>query len=381
MQRTQSFISELEVALRSGPANKRIETLRRVTDLFLSNADRLSEQQIMLFDDVLCLLIQKIETKALVELSRRIAPIRQAPQDLVWRLATHDEIEVAKPVLTQSARLRSEQLVEIAKTKSQDHLLAMSSRVELDADLTDVLVECGDRKVRRTLAANSGACFSELGLAILIRRAEKDSLLGDLLALRPDLPLHILRHLLPRATEAVRMRLLRLAGPEHLHKIQEVLADIAAEVDSEVTKKIQGDYARARRQALVMQSRGELNEKTVIDFANGKRFVDVAAALSLLCAAEIDLVVRLLQHRHRDGVLVLCKGADLGWPTVQAVLALREANFGTALDDMEQVRQEYFRLSQGSAQRVLRFWQIRQTASSEGGAATNLEVAPTTSIR
>jgi uncharacterized protein (DUF2336 family) len=201
MQQTQSLISELESALRSELGDKCIETLRRVTDLFLADADRLSEQQIMLFDDVFCCLIQRIETKALEELSRRIAPIRRAPKDLVGQLATHDKINIARPVLTQSTRLQSGQLVEIAKTKSQDHLLAMSARVELSPELTDVLVERGDRKVTRTLAVNSGARFSEPGLATLVRRAENDGLLADLLALRSDLPLHVLKDLLPRATD------------------------------------------------------------------------------------------------------------------------------------------------------------------------------------
>ena len=50
----QSLIVELEDAIKSGSSEKRVETLRRVTDLFLNDADRLNEAQIGLFDDVLC---------------------------------------------------------------------------------------------------------------------------------------------------------------------------------------------------------------------------------------------------------------------------------------------------------------------------------------
>ena len=54
-----SLIGELEVAISAGSAEKRVETLRRVTDLLLSDADRLNDDQIAVFDDVLGRLIEK----------------------------------------------------------------------------------------------------------------------------------------------------------------------------------------------------------------------------------------------------------------------------------------------------------------------------------
>jgi hypothetical protein len=55
-----------------GSAEKRLQTLRRVSDLFLGGAVRFSDEQIGVFDDVLVHLINKIETKALIELSARL---------------------------------------------------------------------------------------------------------------------------------------------------------------------------------------------------------------------------------------------------------------------------------------------------------------------
>src|ERR1700722_20419237 len=102
---SNSLIIELEEAVQSRSADKRIETLRRITDLFLVEADRLNDEQISLFDDVLGKLIHRIETKALAELSSRLAPIDNAPIDVIRRLARSDEIIVAGPVLKTSARL------------------------------------------------------------------------------------------------------------------------------------------------------------------------------------------------------------------------------------------------------------------------------------
>jgi len=40
-QASQSIIAELEDAVRDGTSAKRVQTLRRVTDLFLNDGDRL----------------------------------------------------------------------------------------------------------------------------------------------------------------------------------------------------------------------------------------------------------------------------------------------------------------------------------------------------
>src|ERR1700739_2707561 len=119
-----SLLSELEDAIKCGSQDRRIATLRRVTDLFLSESERLNENQIAVFDDVLCQLVKRIETKAIVELSFRLAPVDNAPIEIIRHLARDDSIAVAQPVLSRSARLTSADLVDIAKSKGQEHLLA-----------------------------------------------------------------------------------------------------------------------------------------------------------------------------------------------------------------------------------------------------------------
>jgi uncharacterized protein (DUF2336 family) len=158
-----SLIGELETAVSGHSADKRVETLRRVTDLLLSDVNQLNEEQIAVFDDVLVHLIQRIESKALAELSTRIAPIDHAPIEVVKRLARHDEISVAGPVLSESPRLTAGDLIEIAKTKGQEHLLAISGRSQLEETVTDVLLVRGNQNVASRLAGNAGARFSEAG--------------------------------------------------------------------------------------------------------------------------------------------------------------------------------------------------------------------------
>src|SRR5215469_1038214 len=126
-----SLIDELERAVKAGSAESRVNTLRRVTDLFLHDANRLNDEQIKVFDDVLCHLAARIEKTALVELGKRLSPVDTAPIGVIRQLAHDDEIKVAGPVLTDSKRLSTADLVEVAQTKGQGHLLAISQRTIL----------------------------------------------------------------------------------------------------------------------------------------------------------------------------------------------------------------------------------------------------------
>src|SRR4029078_4456624 len=121
-----SLLPELEDVVQHGSAEKRAETLRRIATLFLDGAPAFSNEHVGLFDDVIGCLIKEIEAKALAELARRIAPVPNAPARVVSTLARNDDIEVAGPILRQ-ARINESDLMHIAETKSQAHLLAMST--------------------------------------------------------------------------------------------------------------------------------------------------------------------------------------------------------------------------------------------------------------
>src|SRR5436309_2306731 len=119
----RSIADEVEAAIKAGSTEKHLDTLKQVTDLFLVSADGYSGEQIELFGDVLERLIRTIELRALADVSARIAlaemssqfaSVKQAPRAVIRRLAVNDEISVPRPVLTESARLSNQDLVELA---------------------------------------------------------------------------------------------------------------------------------------------------------------------------------------------------------------------------------------------------------------------------
>src|SRR3954467_6101258 len=101
-----TIFDEVEAAISAGSAEKRLATIRQVTDLFLASAGSFNAEQIELFDDVLLRLMTTIELRViadvsarivLAEISQQLASIAQAPPGVVRRLAGNNEISIAGP--------------------------------------------------------------------------------------------------------------------------------------------------------------------------------------------------------------------------------------------------------------------------------------------
>jgi uncharacterized protein (DUF2336 family) len=356
-----SLFDDLDAALQSGSPEKRVAMLRQVTDLFLNESDRLNEEQINVFDDVLVQLIERIETRTLVEISERLAPVANAPIDLTLNLARHSEIGVAGPILTNSTRLTTADLVEIAKTKSQDHLLAISGRAQIETAVTDVLMDRGNQAVVHSIAGNSGAMFSESGFAALLKAAENDDKLAEKTGSRLDIPLRLLKELLLRATEAVRSRLLSRTPPEFQDEMQRALSAVAEAVDQESSKP--RDFQAAKTFVEQLRDKNELRESTLFEFARTRKYEETAVALSLLSSASLEIVKPLMKSPRDDGLLIPCKVAECRWETVSAILATKLPPGAAPKAGHDKLRVDFEKLSKSNAQRLLRFWQVREVSA------------------
>ncbi len=353
MHQHKSLISELEDAVRRGSQKKRVETLRQITNLFLSANEQLNEEQILVFDQVLGHLITRVELTALVELSERLAPIHNAPLNVVHTLARDDEIAVAGPVLSMSDRLAMPDLIEIALAKSQSHLLAISKRSNIGKSLTDVLVERGDQEVIQKLAGNPGVQFSEQAYTRLIDQPEVDETLLETLGLRLDIPLNIFLRLLERVTEVVRTRLLAFVQDKR-DDIKDVLASISNDVIE--NEEVDLDFGAAGRVVQQMQKDGELDEFTLLEFAKRRQFAATVTALATLCAVPIDTMKHMLDDGRNEPLLVACKTAGFGWPTVRALLQDELLGRVSSQDDLGRLKSDYKKLSPSIAKQLLEFW-------------------------
>ena len=357
-----SIIDEVESAIRIGSAEKGLETARRVTDLFLSSAGSFNDEQIALFDDVLERLIGTIELRAiadigarvaLAEISAQLAPIAQAPPSVIRRLANNDEIRIAGPVLQESARLDDGELVKIAASKGEPHLLAVAGRWWLKEIVTDALLARRYPSVSRRLAANPGARVSGKGFAVIVGQAEADPELAVSVGVRVDLPSDLRRDLLRSATDAVRTRLLSRAPPHLFEEIQNAIAAVTIGVEREMSGA--RDFEGAKRAIANLKAAGQLTEATLFGFAAQRRYEEAVA----LSGSTVEVIRPLMQSLREDGLLVPCKAAGLSWETTAAVLESRFATGAMKPADIARAQGHYARMTPENARRTLRFWQVR----------------------
>ena len=356
----ENLLDELQATLAHGTVARRVETLRRVTDLFLNGTVDYSDQQIGLFDDVFQCLMLHIETSARQLLANRLAPVDPAPPLTIRALAFDDAIEVAGPVLSQSKRLDDEALIEAAHNKSQAHLMAISTRKVLSGAVTDVLVLRGNDEVIQSTVTNPGAEFTDRGFTRLVNRAEGDDNLATCVGLRPNIPRHLYLKLLAKASDTVRQRL-EAANPQ-----------LAAQVPTAVKEATR--RARSAPSALTMNTAiahalvqslyedGRLDEFQVASFAEAGKFDESNASIAALASVPVAIAENMMIETRAEGVMILAKVASLSWSTVRAIINMRDELLGGEPTDIAACKETYERLRPSTAQQVLRFHRMQQTA-------------------
>lgn len=347
------FIQELQDVISNRSPDRRLASLRKVTDLFLEHGSRLGPAQIEMFDSLLLGFIGDCDADALTELSRKLAALSFAPVTVLRRLAADRDIAVAGPVLTQSPMLSSDDLMEIATSRGQGHLLAISGRSAIDAAVTQALIDLGGRDVLRRVAGNEGATVTRAGLLRLVAASKGDPLLAEKTGLRADLPVRLLHELLDNCAGAIHARLMARA-PASLR------AEIKSHVDTiALASKRKAERPRDLRSATALVERlienRQLTEDKLAEFAEDRQSESVIATLAAMTGAPIPLIQPLMRiHRH-DGLLTACRAADLSWETAKCVILSRVLSMPAA--EIEQLRKAYDEISFSSARRALSIWQ------------------------
>jgi uncharacterized protein (DUF2336 family) len=355
-----SLIPGLDEIVRSGDPKLRAEAARRIADLFFQDAAHLRPNHVDLFDEILIDLVPHAELIARAELAERMSQVSNAPKVLVGRLARENEILVAGPILRRSPVLDEEVLLEIARVKGQSHLLAMSERPKLSPDLTDVIVQRGDREVVRRTASNAGALFSETGYTELIKRASQDGVLTITVGQRADLSDLRLKQLLAGSLDVVRRRLFDVVKPERQNAIKLAVAEITGVPERFDSKR---DFVPAQRIVLALHEAGNLNEAALLGFAKSHRYEESIATLAALSGVKIPTLDNLFSSDRFDPILIVGKTIGLEWATVRALILLRLGpNRVPAPSDIESSRVNFAKLMPSTAERVVGFWKTRQSA-------------------
>lgn len=357
MTAANALIPEIQEALRRAAPRRRGELANRFADLFVASAGRLTPELVALFDQLLLGIVAETEMRVRIGLAERLAPIANAPPELIGLFAHDPEIRVAAPVLQQSPMIGDEALVEIARKRGQLHLFAISGRRGLSSAVTDIIVRRGDREVVRELAGNADAAFSDHGFLGLVKRASTDVALAIAVGRRADLPRPYLQRLLIGTVDMVRDAVLAGAAPERRDDVEDIIAAVSGPPRPETVAR---DFAAAQRVVLDLHAAGELNEVALQGFAREHKYEETVAALAAMTGVPIADADRMMTSDRPDSILIICKALAFDWPTLRAMLALRLGpGRAPSAAEIADAQAAFDRLDLAMAQRVLGFWQAR----------------------
>lgn len=366
-----SLVTEVEDAVSHGDPARRIETLRRMTDLFIEQAPHLADLHVAVFDEVILRLSRGIEFRVRVELAERMADLAVAPRGVLRDLALDDEIAVAGPVLERSTRLAEEDLAAVAAGKGQAHLLALTRRASLSERVTDILVDRGDEHVVCAVAGHGGACLSERSLCALLEKARSDVRLQERLESRGRLGDDQIRQLVTIAREKARVTIRGALGDIGTAALAEVAFDEAVDGAAEELartssyKALVDDFTDATANVRAAAAAGTLDEETVAAWVRAGRIEDALAAIAHLVQVPAPVVARAYHSNHYDPLLFIVRALKFGWGTFKALLVAKAGRDLT--DEMHRSAFAAFQqLSVSTAQRIVRFTAMRErTLESE----------------
>ncbi len=349
------------IALAKEPSSeRRRELLRQITDLFLAQAPDLGFGQMALFDDVMGRITAEMEEAVRAELAHKLAVTHVAPPRVLMGLAA-DSIAVAGPVLSRSAALTEEDLVELAKTKGQDHLRAISLRPAVPRQVSDAIVARGDDRTLGVLLRNEGAVLSRQASEAAVDRAQANPDLHEAVVGRASLPPDLLNEMYfvveARLREKIMARNAAL-DPQTLEAALEAGRKRLAARDG----ALPADYAAAEAEIAELAAKGALTPATLTAFLRQGETTRFTFALAKLADIDFPLARRILDGGQIDPLAIVCRAAgfDRALFLTFAVLILHKD--ADAMGRAQEYGALYGQLTREAALRAIRFWRLRRQA-------------------
>jgi len=340
----------LKQLAREPSPERRRELVQGIALAFFATPQR-SANEISLFDEIMDKVLAEVEPLARRELAERLCQLTEAPQRTLVRLAG-DAIDVAEPLLLHSPALRDEHLEPIARTHSQDHLMAIAQRKTLSERLTDILVERGNDDVAGTVTGNEGARFSEAGFEWLAARASANEAILNRLVMRSDLPERVANDLLPVLAGSIAEKI-QATNAETKVSARKLIDDAR----SLLADRLRAAVSRARPLSVLNEQveRGNLTvAEAVVELADADELVDLAAFVAMRLGVHSDTVVRNLFLGGEQTLMLICRAAALDLDAFSAIVRMRNRRRRGSAVEPARLMKDYLRIPRPIAENVMR---------------------------
>jgi uncharacterized protein (DUF2336 family) len=368
------MFAELKSLAEERSSTKRLDLLRKISDLFFAGIDDHSESENSLFNEVIEHIVDQVSREAKIDVATNLATLPGFPLPVVRKLANDGDIDIARPVIRGALGLTDFDLIDIGRKASDGHLDAIAGRAQLSEAVTDVLIDRGSRDVVHTVSGNHGAAFSEWGMDELVSKARDDGGLQHLLVERSDLSQKAVDRLSSIVSEALALKLAE-RGYQVSGKIPEHLVKTARDAFARAVHDRDQNTLTAER-VIAQFGAGRITlEAALLELVKCQQMLAVAALLSHNTGLERNVLMKILNGGTSQTVLVLLRALDLKWSTVGALMALRAMKQRTRQTTGINAQRDYESIDPEAAKRTLRFLQIRSRTAVDGADGQSPAVA------
>ncbi len=354
----QSASQLIELA-RDRSGERRRELMHRVADMYFQFGPRADDPELDLFDEVLSQLAQEMESKVRAELANRMALARVPPKDLIRNLALDETIDVASPILQLSRALSEEDLLEVARTRSEAHLKAIARRSNLPVSVSGVIIERAEESTLEILLANASVNMSREAHERLVDRAIKHPALQSAVVRYAKLPVDLLNEMYFQVESRMRTFILQRNSQIKPEELDEALRQSRDRVATR-KKPLPDDFARAQKTVKSAEIRGTISPSSLVGFLRSGDVTAYLIAISRLAGVDFETARNIYERRELDALSIICKAAgfDRAIFITLAVLVLGREN--NPMGRAREYGEIYDALPREVAKRTVRFWAGRR---------------------
>jgi uncharacterized protein (DUF2336 family) len=271
----------------------------------------------------------------------------------------NDEIEVAKPVLTNSNLLNDADLIEIIKRHSQDHLKAIAVREDVAEEVSESLVEHGGDEVLETLVQNDGAHISRQAMETVITRAEGNGKLHKPLIGRHDLPPDLMNEMFWFVSKALREEIVMKNDAIDDALLDEILADTKAAMEKE-SDDADANWSKPEKFIRRKERLKELDQGLLVQLLRQGKLQEFVFGFARLADLDVRTAQHIIFKKDSQALAVGCKAIGFDRATFSNLLLLSDEEGERSTEEVFELLSMYDKITTEASQRTLRFWRTRR---------------------
>jgi hypothetical protein len=327
---------------------------RNMAQLYAYVSNRVDDEQVAQYDEVLCQLASLVEQEARTYVAKLLAPLERAPGNVVVKLA-NDAFEVAAPLLEFSSVLSDDDLIDIVATQSEAHRVAIAGRPSVPERVGDAIVKHGESSSVVRLMRNANAELGSATLKKLVERAGEDATIAADLRGRKDIDWSELSHQIGSAGGKV----LGTIAPQDVPVNSELMGKVNAVVLNRMRNRAgfsAEEWKIAYNQVKALSDRKQLDERALVRFGRFGYGHHAAAALTVMLRVLPEVFVKWLAMQDYQAMTVALRALGVAPDLFEQMFSILPWRDLPTDADRTNVRKRFEALSREEARDIFDLW-------------------------